>query len=239
MSLLSGKDAAAIFDVDGTLCDTRSSTSLLWLRRQQQPAWRHRVWLASLVWRVPLALLADEWGRHLADRMLFNQFAGLSSQQLEVDAQRCCEEVLMPACFPDALEEVEMHQRAGRRLILLSGGIDVVLRPLAQMLGADLLAQRLIADGDRLTGEYRSYQLLDEELVVPVQGLNKMQALRRYAENYDIDLAKSFAYGDSINDAPVLAAVGRAIAINPDRRLQRIARARHWDVRRWRLRQAK
>lgn len=40
---------AAYFDIDGTLCATRSTTSLVWLRARQQPAWRHRLWLASLL----------------------------------------------------------------------------------------------------------------------------------------------------------------------------------------------
>ena len=235
MTPISGKDTAAIFDVDRTLCATRSSTSLVWLRRRQHPAWRHCLWLSSLLWRAPIAMLADGVGRHHADRMLYAQFEGLSLKQLEEDAQRCCEELLLPACYPAALAEVAMHKKAGRRLILLSGGIDLVLRPLAQVLGAELLAQRLVADGDRLTGEYRSYQMLENESVVSLQGINKMRALRHYAQAVGIDLANSFAYGDSINDAPVLAAVGRPVAINPDRRLGQIARARNWDVRRWRL----
>jgi phosphoserine phosphatase len=145
-------DAAAVFDVDGTLCATSSSTSLVWLCHRQHSAWRHRLWLASLLWRVPLAALADTVGRHLADRMLYAQFAGLSSLQVEKDAPRCCEELLLPACFPDALAEVSLHRQAGRRVILLTGGGDVVLRPLAHALGAELLAQRLVAVGDRLTG---------------------------------------------------------------------------------------
>jgi fatty acyl-CoA reductase len=228
-------EAAAIFDVDGTLCATRSITSLIWLRARQQPAWRHRFWLASLVWRAPLALLADSVSRDLADRMLYAQFAGLSSQRVEQDALRCCEELLLPACFPDALAEVAMHRNSGRRLVLLSGGVDILLRPLAGALGMELLAQRLVADGDRLTGDYRSYEVLEAGSVVSVQAVNKVRALQRYAATTGIDLAASFAYGDSVNDALMLAAVGRPVAVNPDRRLAQFARARHWDVRRWKL----
>lgn len=227
--------AAAIFDVDGTLCATHSSTSLVWLRRRQQAAWRHRLWLASLLWRAPLALMADKVSRHLADRMVYAQFAGLSRQRLQDDARRCCDALLLPACFPDALAEMTLHRQAGRRLILLSGGVDEVLRPLALALGADLLAQRLVADGDRLTGGYRSYEVLDGGTAAVRQGENKLLALRRYAELNGIDLAASFAYGDSINDAGMLAAVGKPVAINPDRGLARIARSHRWEVRRWQV----
>lgn len=225
--------AAAIFDVDGTLCATRSSTSLVWLRQRQHAAWRHRLWLASLLWRAPLAMAADKVSRHLADRMVYAQFAGMSRQRLREDAQHCCDALLLPACFPDALAEMALHRQAGRRLVLLSGGIDEVLRPLAFALGADLLAQRLVADGDRLTGGYRSYAVLDGGAAAVRQGENKLLALQRYAEVNGIDLAASFAYGDSINDAGMLGAVGKPVAVNPDRGLARIARARQWEVRRW------
>ena len=146
------RTAAAIFDVDGTISATRSTTSLIWLRQRQTSAWQHRRWLASLLWRGPLAWVADQIDRDHADRMVYAQFAGLSRRRLEGDAERCCEEVLLPTCFPEALAEMAAHRDAGRRLVLVSGGLDVVLAPLARALGAELLAQRLVADGDRVTG---------------------------------------------------------------------------------------
>lgn len=224
---------AAIFDVDGTLCATRSTTSLVWLRARQHPAWKHRLWLASLVWRAPLALMADKMSRQLADRMVYAQYAGLSKRQLLEDSHRCCDEVLLPSCFPQALAEIAMHRQAGRRVILLSGGVDMVLLPLAKALGAELLAQRLAVDGDRLTGQYRTYELLEDAPPAGSQGESKQQALRRYAQATGIDLDASSAYGDSVNDAGMLGLVGRPVAVNPDRGLTRVARQRGWQICAW------
>jgi fatty acyl-CoA reductase len=225
---------AAIFDVDGTLCATRSSTSLVWLRRQQHPAWRHGRWLASLAWRAPLAMLVDSVSRKWADRLVYAQYGGLSQRCAEDDARRCSEELLLPACFPAALAELDRHRQAGHRIVLLSGGVDLVLAPLARALGAELLAQRLVADGDRLTGAYRGYAVLDGLPDAGSQGESKAQALRRHAALTGIDLAASSAYGDSVNDAGMLAAVGHPVAVNPDRRLLRMATTHGWDVRQWR-----
>jgi HAD superfamily hydrolase (TIGR01490 family) len=225
---------AAIFDVDGTLCATRSTTSLVWLRSRQHGAWRHRLWLASLAWRAPLAMVADAVSRQWADRLVYAQYGGLSRSRAAGDAQRCCDELLLPACFPAALAEIDLHRRAGRRIVLLSGGVDLVLAPLAAALGAELLAQRIVADGDRLTGAYLGYAVLDGEPPARSQGESKAQALQRYAQATGIDLPASSAYGDSVNDAGMLAAVGHAVAVNPDRKLARIARARGWDMRAWR-----
>jgi alcohol-forming fatty acyl-CoA reductase len=230
-----GRTAAAIFDVDGTISATRSTTSLIWLRQRQTSAWQHRRWLASLLWRAPFAWVADQVDRDRADRMVYAQFAGLSRRRLEGDVERCCEEVLLPTCFPEALAEMAAHRDAGRRVVLVSGGLEVVLAPLAGALGAELLAQRLVAEGDRLTGRHRSYAVLGESLAPMNQSERKAAALRRHAETTGIDLAASIGYGDSVNDVAMLEAVGTPIAVNPDRGLARIAGERQWAIRRWHL----
>jgi putative phosphoserine phosphatase/1-acylglycerol-3-phosphate O-acyltransferase len=43
-----------------------------------------------------------------------------------------------------------------------------------------------------------------------------------------VDLAKSFAYSDSIYDVPLLSSVGHPIAVNPDPRLAAVAALRRW-----------
>jgi hypothetical protein len=50
------------------------------------------------------------------------------------------------------------------------------------------------------------------------------------AKEEEIDLDRSFAYSDSINDLPLLELVGNPIALNPDRQLRAIARRRAWQV---------
>ncbi len=48
-----------------------------------------------------------------------------------------------------------------------------------------------------------------------------------------MDLSRSHAYSDSVFDLPLLGAVGRPHAVNPDRRLHAVARLRRWPVERW------
>jgi fatty acyl-CoA reductase len=226
--------SAAFFDVDGTLSATNSTTSLIWLRSRQHSPWRHNLWLASLIWRAPMALLADKLSRDLADRLVFDQFRGLSLARLIEDADDCCRALLLPACFPEALAEIELHQSAGRKVVLVSGGLESVLRPLADRLGVDLIARRLEAEGDRLTGAYGNFPLLDSLAKPPRQALGKAHAIRRHAELAGIDLSASPAYGDSLNDVEMLRLVGHPVAVNPDAALVRTARSGGWPVRYWR-----
>jgi phosphoserine phosphatase len=49
-----------------------------------------------------------------------------------------------------------------------------------------------------------------------------------------LDALDSVAYSDSMNDAPLLSATHRAVAVDPDPRLAALAAERGWTVLRWR-----
>jgi phosphoserine phosphatase len=57
--------------------------------------------------------------------------------------------------------------------------------------------------------------------------------LASFARKRNVDLLRSYAYADSISDLPMLEAVGRPVAVNPDRRLRSAAEERGWQVRDW------
>ena len=48
---------------------------------------------------------------------------------------------------------------------------------------------------------------------------NKKRVIDEYCEKYNIDLSKSYAYGDTTGDFTMFKQVGNAVAINPARRL--------------------
>jgi HAD superfamily hydrolase (TIGR01490 family) len=229
-----GGRAAAFFDVDGTIAATRSTTSLVWLRARQHGRLRHAAWLASLAWRAPLVVAADRVSRALADRLVYAQYRGLSQARLETDAEACCRDLLLPACFPQALAEIRRHQDAGRRVVLVTGGVEPVIGPLARALGVEMIAQRLEAAAGRYTGRHRSYALLDPAAAGADQGADKARAVARYAHRHGLDLAASYAYGDSRSDIAMLQAVGHPTAVNPSAALRRVAEGSGWRIQVWR-----
>jgi phosphoserine phosphatase len=64
-------------------------------------------------------------------------------------------------------------------------------------------------------------------------GKHKVTLVKRWAARHGVDLAASTFYSDSYNDLPMLERVGRAVAVNPDARLRRVARARAWPMAWW------
>ena len=100
------------------------------------------------------------------------------------------------------------------------------MKPLARHFGVSgVIATRAQVGADnRYTGSLEFY----------AYGEQKAQAIRDLAERHDLDLEASYAYSDSITDAPMLAAVGHPVAVNADRELRRLAEERGWDVRNFR-----
>jgi len=62
----------------------------------------------------------------------------------------------------------------------------------------------------------------------------KAELIRSLCEKHGINAALSFAYGNSLGDAPMLECVGQPVAVNADSRLRRLADRRGWPQVRWR-----
>ena len=63
-----------------------------------------------------------------------------------------------------------------------------------------------------------------------LHGEAKAAAVRELAQREGLDLEQCAAYSDSINDLPMLTAVGHPVAVNPDSALRAEARDRGWPI---------
>ena len=132
------------------------------------------------------------------------------------------EDVVEPIIYAEALELMEAHRAADRRVFIVSASPEEIVLPLAEYLGVDeaIASRAKVDDEGRYTGEMDLY----------AYGPYKADIMRAVAEAQDIDLDKSFAYSDSYTDVPMLEAVGNPVAVNPDRVLLNLARERGWEV---------
>jgi phosphoserine phosphatase len=64
-------------------------------------------------------------------------------------------------------------------------------------------------------------------------GEGKAQRARDWAQSTGMELQRAYFYTDSITDAPLLRSVAHPIAVNPDPRLRRLARANSWPIEEW------
>jgi HAD superfamily hydrolase (TIGR01490 family) len=218
---------AAFFDVDGTLTKTTILDPLIWYQCAHLSRLRFLLWAAGLIVQAPQYWLIDRRSRSQFNRVFYRRYAGLSAADLRAWHRRTFSGNLQRRLFPAGLDCVREHQRQGHRIVLVTGALDFVMQPLAEFVQADdLLAIQLQECDGIFTGELNSSPIADE---------HKALLLRAHAQQHGIDLAQSFAYGNSLGDAPMLACVGHAVAVNPDRRLKALASEHGWRVVEWRL----
>ncbi len=115
------------------------------------------------------------------------------------------------------------HRAAGRPIVLATTTPYDLVKPFADLLGLDdVVATRYGVNTD---GTY------DGTLAGPfVWSAGKLAAVKEWADRHGIDMNESYAYSDSVYDAPLLSAVGHPFAVNPDPRLRMLAAARRWKV---------
>jgi len=206
------------FDVDHTL--TRRSSG----GRYVALAMRRRILPLRLVMVLPWYSLTYRLGlfRPRAYENGFPYMRGLARDTLERMARESFEESLKGDLFPEAVSLVRSLQAGGRRVMLATSSLDFIVAPLAEYLCVDgVLATRLEFVGGACTGRMQGMPMFRRE--------KKARVLSFLAEQAIAPGECSF-YSDSIYDLPLLEAVGKPVAVNPDFRLRSIARRRGWQV---------
>lgn len=217
---------AAFFDIDGTITKTTILDPLLWYRRARDSWPRFAAFVVALLSRVPYYFWLDRHSRARFNVVFYRRYAGLKADSVREWHRRSFADNLRRTVFPAALNCIEDHQRRGDVLVLVTGGLEVVMQPLAEFLHADkLIATRLVERDGFFTGA------IDGPAIA---GKHKAELVKAYAERHGVDLASSFAYGNSLGDAEMLESAGRPVAVNPDASLRRLAQSRGWPLRAWR-----
>ena len=147
---------------------------------------------------------------------------GWSVKKVQAAAEAAADE-LLTMVPPAARALLDEHKAAGRVLVLATTSPAAFVTPFADRLGFDhVVATRWRAKKGRYTGE------ADGEFL---WGRAKRDAVVALAEAEGIALGASYGYSDSAYDVPLLTAVGKPVAINPDPHLTVIAGLNDWPIR--------
>lgn len=212
---------AAFFDLDNTIVPGPSIEHpyfrLLW--RQGLVGPRDLVRSAAALARGIPPFTFDPLRRFKA------YLAEKSIAAVEAPAQSFFWEHVCPRISEQARQAIEQHRAQGHRLVLLTGSPEFLVVPLATYLKMDeVVAGQLERCGMTFSG-----RMLEP---YPYR-LGKRVAIERLAAEHDVDLARSYMYGDSPGDLPALESVGHPRVVNPIRGMGRIARRRGWPILRW------
>ena len=212
---------AAFFDLDKTIIAKSSTLAFSKPFQAGGLITRRAVLRSAYAQFVYLVGGADHDQMEKMREFLSEMCAGWDVQTVRDIVADTLHNVVDPLVFDEAVSLIEEHRLAGRDVIIVSASGSEVVEPIGELLGADgVVATRMeIVDG-RYTGKIDYYAF----------GINKAAAMRELADQHGYDLARSYAYSDSITDLPMLEVVGHPYAVNPDKELRRQATGRGWPV---------
>ncbi len=213
---------AAFFDVDNTIL--RGSSSFLFGKAAFKKGFFKRQDFWRFAWEQARFIARGESAKTLV--MIKDRALGLIKGHKVSDLAELTNEVydlhIAPKLWPETVRLAKEHVAAGREVWLVTATPKEI---------ADVIAERLGLTGGLGTIVERKDGLLTGNLVGDtLHGQAKRLAVEEMAAKRGIDLSKSFAYSDSLNDLPLLTLVGHPVAVNPDKMLTKHAKAAGWKI---------
>ncbi len=214
--------AAAFYDLEGTLVSTNLVHTLAFYAKRQQGLWQTAKKTFGTVARLPLFGVAELYSRNVFNTVFFKSYEGLSYDRLRYFSDELFEEVLKPAIFAGTPDLIAAGKKIGQRQVVITGALDFTIERLMDHLGIDdYKANHMEFVNGYSTGR----------IIPPVMAsATKATWMREYAERENINLSDSYAYSDSISDLPMLSIVGHPVAVCPDMRLKQTAMQHDWPV---------
>lgn len=212
------KPRAAFFDLDGTLLAKPSCE-----RRFFRALWQLDLLGPRQILAAAAFFLLWFW-RYGLDTGRKNKayLSGLEVEAMDAVASYWLRNNLKRLWDREILEQVEICRQAGYQLVLLTGAPAFIANPIARQLGMDdCIATRCRTRDDCFTA--------GPPLIHPL-GKTKLDLAEAWCRTRNISLKDCAAYGDSHQDGHLLGAVGIPVAVNPDRRMVRMATANNWQV---------
>lgn len=200
--------AVAFFDMDGTLID--GDTNDLSLRYFIEHG------LAKPERYTQLRHYAELFFEGVLDINTFMKFAveplvGLSKEKLNLILSDCVKTMILPRVKKGAKEAVAFHKERGDISLIVTSTMDYLVEHIAKGVGIDYI---IAAPMERIDGVLTGNQAG----LVPFQG-DKVVRIKEFLQEHNLNLEGSYAYGDSVNDLPMLLLCENRFAIDPNEKL--------------------
>jgi HAD superfamily hydrolase (TIGR01490 family) len=215
--------ALAIFDLDDTLI--HGDCASLWSQEMVRLGWIEG---ETFIQRDHELMQAYGEGKlAMEDYMAFSlaPMAGRSISAVAAAVTHFIEAVIEPLVYDDARQAIASHQAAGDRLLVISASGVHLVSPIAAHLGIEeVLAIDLQVENDHFSGHTEGVLTYRE---------GKVLRLAAWLDANGEVLKEASFYSDSRNDLPLLTAVPRPFAVNPDPALLAHAQQQGWPVLHW------
>jgi phosphatidylglycerophosphatase C len=184
----------ALFDFDGTITEGDSWTPFI----KRTATFSRRVGailLLPVFAGYKLRIIRGETARPIFAMLAF---CGRSEAEIQSEGSRYAAEVLPSTIRGASLDRIRWHQAQGDLVLVVSGSLDVYLRPWCSAIGVEVICTELAAKNGVLTGRYRQGDCT---------GSRKVDRLRERLQLSDYETI--YAYGDSSEDDELLSVAHR------------------------------
>lgn len=212
----------AFYDFDGTLTSGNIVRRYAYFTWHDPSRVRAVYKFTNLLVSIPSWLWMEFRSRRHFNEVFFREYRGMRQEVLRKQSRQLFDEEILPSIYPDSPTLLEKDRRQGYLPVLVTGELDVALDHVIRYLGfQDVICNRLVFEDGVSTGEVEAPLIAEEA---------KVRAMERLCQRYGTEMKQSKAYSDSFSDIPMLEAVGTPVAVNPDRRLKRVALKRGWTI---------
>ncbi len=139
-----------------------------------------------------------------------DELKGLNKDDIEFVSRQTIK-VFGDKVYRFSRNRINWHKEQGHKVIFISGGPDFLVRHMAKKYNADYYsATRYLLDDE---GNFNG------KLIPMWESKDKIIQIQKYTNELDIDLEKSYAYGDTNGDLLMMKMVGNQYIINPNKKL--------------------
>ncbi len=206
------KNSAAFFDIDGTISRegliSEMFKKMIKYELIDNSKWYNEVEPAFTRWDkrvgdydVYLQKMVDIYTETVKNTNAFH-IAYIARKVIEQKGERV---------YTYSRDRIRWHKEQGHKVIAISGSPVELVREMSEKYGMDDFRGTVYQIG--------SDGIYNGEIIPMWDSESKQKAVLDMAEKYDIDLSKSYAYGDTNGDFTMMKLVGNPVAINPTKEL--------------------
>lgn len=203
------KHTGAFFDIDGTLY--RGSLMIEHFKKLI----KYEV-VDPMSWHFNVKKSYEDWKKRMGDfddyidtlaEIYISSLKGLNKEHMDFIVDQVIN-LKGEQVYSYVRDRIEYHRQMGHKVFFISGSPDFLVEKMAEKYKVtEFIGTIYEVDANGcFTGDIKP--MWDSE--------NKNRAIAHLIDKYEIDLAKSYAYGDTNGDLSMLRKIGNPIAINPN-----------------------
>lgn len=209
---------AAIFDIDKTLVNGNTGMVYTYIFFKKR--------YLGILDALKIVYYAVMYKLHRFDydkgmRAVYSLLKGHNRKEIKKIIDEHYESHVRPKIYDYMIKEIKKQKQKNRVIIFASNSMEEMVEKLSRELGADfLLAAKAEHKNNYFTGN----------IVEVCFGEVKARRIKELCKRENINLEKSYSYSDHYSDRHMLMITGYPAAVNPDKKLKKVARSRKWKV---------